>query len=163
MLRKSLLAGLTLMLVAIFVFLIIKGRREESRRAGEESQRAPAPVEVTKTARSTATRVIAPKDLEASESPDAGGPAKAAAQYVPSEVAIQNRGAVPYHDIMLQLAFLGSGGKVLETRMQLIAQTLPPGQRLIVANTGMNGAPPPGTSAHDLSILYCSFGPAPAR
>ena len=57
MLRRSLFWGLTLMLGAVLVWLIINGRREEARQAA-------GPTEVVKTANLSATRVAAPSDLE---------------------------------------------------------------------------------------------------
>jgi hypothetical protein len=134
--------GLTLMLGAVLVWLIINGRKEEARQIT-------GPTEVVKTAGLSATRVVAPTDLEVSES----RPPDAARAHTPGPVEIRNRGKLPYRNIMLQITCLGADGKVLDTRTRLVVETIAPGQSLTLADLALESVPP-GTIRFGFSIVY---------
>jgi len=148
MLRKSLFLGLTLMLGAILVWLVINGRKEEVRQVA-------VPSEIVKTARLSPTRIVAPADLEVSESPTQGPPKTGAL----GAVAIRNRGKVAYHNVLLQIACLANDGKILDTRTRLVVESVPPGQSITLADVALDNIPK-GTIRFGLSIVYCDLGAA---
>lgn len=152
MLRKSLFGGLTLMLCAVLVWLVINGRKEESRLAA-------GPAEIVQTAKTSSTRVMAPGDLEVTES-RAGIPTGSAQRIAIGRIAISNRGKISYHDVMLRISCLGSGGSVLNTQNRLVEGTIQPGQTLTVDDIVV-ADPPRGAVRCTVSILYSDLGPAP--
>ena len=152
MFRKSIFWGLTLMLGTVLVWLIIQGRKEETRLAA-------APSEIVKTAKSSFTRVIAPSDLDAEES-RLEITTKTPAPGAVGQVVIHNRGKVAYHGVMLKVSCLGSGGKLLDTRTQLVPETIAAGQTLTVGGIVLDTGPR-GTVRCSVSILYSDLGPAP--
>ena len=151
MLRKSLFWGLTLMLVAVLVWLIINGRKEEVRAAK-------APSEIVKTAKSSFTRVVRPGDLEAVAQGDEIKP-RGADSGTQAQVVIRNRGNIAYHNVMLKLAYLGAGGKILSTRNRLVSETIEAGQTLTVGDIAADGVTP-GTARCQITILYADLAPA---
>jgi hypothetical protein len=148
------------MLGAVLVWLILKARKEEAQTPG-------APVEIVRTAKSSPTRVIGPKDLDATESrveipPTGRGQTKTAERSSHAHVVIRNHGTVAYRDVMLKLTCLGSNGKVIDTQTRLVPETIQPGQTLTVDDIAINDLPN-GTVRCRISILYSDLGPAPSR
>lgn len=152
MLRRSLFWGLTLMLGAVLVWLIINGRKEEARLAS-------APSEVVQTARLSATRAIAPGDLEVAEA-EVGRINRETALEQLGPVVIRNRGSVAYHGTMLRLQCLDSAGKLLDTRTHLAPDTIAPGQNITVGGIALEKVPH-STFRYRISIAYSDLGPAP--
>jgi hypothetical protein len=152
MIRRSLFWGLTLMLGAVLVWLIINGRKEEARQAT-------APAEVVKTASLSPTRVVAPKDLEIVAS-NAMGAIKASRSEPIGPIAIRNNGKISYHAIMLSLAYLDGNDRVLDTRSRLVPDTIQPGQSFTVSDFPLEDVPARAVR-YRISIAYSNFGPAP--
>ncbi|MBP1596294.1 MAG: hypothetical protein H6Q05_1671 [Acidobacteria bacterium] len=162
MFRKYIFLGLMIMLGAVLVMLVVQGRKQEALRA-----QTPAPAEIIRTARATATRVMAPRDLQITESGgDAAGGAGAGTGNTPSAViarqSIRNSGRVAYHNIMLKITCLGKGGKVLEIRTRLLPETIPSGLSRSLADLA-NEPFPDGTIRCTPSILYAEIGAAPPQ
>jgi hypothetical protein len=153
MLRKTIFGGLTVLLAAALVWLIINGRREEARIAA-------APTEVVKTARSSSTRIVAPKDLVAVTTPDPGE--AGASAHSLGRVEIQNRGSHTYHNVMLRFTYLAGSGKLLDSQTQLVQGTIEPGQTFFAGRISTDNAPS-GASSCNVSILYSELGPAPLK
>ncbi len=151
MVRRSLFWGLTLLLGAVLVWLIINGRKEESRLAS-------APSEVVQTAKLSPTRAVAPSDLEVAE-PDT---ARTDRKDLPDQlgpVAIHNRGSVAYHGTMLRLQCLDSSGKVLDTRTLLVPETIAPGQTITVGPITLEKVQH-STVRYHIGIAYSDLGTA---
>jgi hypothetical protein len=153
MLRKALFGGLTVMLAAVLIWLIIKGRQQEARLAA-------APGEIVKAARSTSTRVVAPNDLEAVISQEASGSGLAPRSL--GKVTLRNRGGQTYHSIMLMLSFVDAGGKILGTKNHLVQESVGPGQTCAAGEISTDNAPG-GTTRCDVKVLYSEFGSATGR
>ncbi len=147
--RKVLFGSLTLMLAAVLVWLIIKGRQQEAKLAA-------APNEIVKTARSSSTRIVAPQDLDVTFQQEA-----AAGQTPRSlgKVVIHNTGKETYHNVMLKLSFVGAGDRVLGSQNYLVKETIEPGQIFAAGEVSADNAPG-GTSRCNVVILYSEFGPA---
>ena len=162
MFRKYIFLGLMIMLGTVLVMLVVQARRQETLRA-----QTPLPGEIVKTARATATRVMAPGDLLVIESDgDAAGGAGTRADDTPSTVfgrwAIRNGGPIAYHNTMLKITCLGNGGKILEIRTRLLPETIPSGQTLSLADIAIEPLPA-RTIRCTASILYAEVGAAPPQ
>lgn len=149
MFRRSLFWGLTLMLVAVLVWLIINGRKAETRLAA-------APAEVIQTARLSATRVIAPNDLEPAET----NVARQAAAGQVGPITIRNRGNVAYHGTMLRLQCLDAGGKIVDARSRLVPETIAPGQSVTIDPWTLADVPR-SVVRYRIVVAYSDLGPAP--
>jgi len=151
MIRKSLLWGLTLVLVAAIISLVIQGRRMEK-------QADARTVEVDRQSESMPTRVLVPQDLEIVNSTMQLDSRSAAAR----GVEIRNNGSVPYSRMQLLFAFLDRNGKVLATKTHLIARSVMPGNSIRVADITMDEIPTSAVTSK-VSILYADIGPVPAQ
>ena len=144
------------MLGAVLVVLILKARKEEA-------QAASVPVEKVMTARLSPTRVMAPKDLDASAS-SVEIPATARTKdreiSVHPHILIRNRGTEAYHNVMLKFICIGTGGKIVATQTMLVPDMISPGQTL-TPNVGSPEGIPGGTVRCVITILYSDLGPAP--
>jgi hypothetical protein len=160
MFRKSLFLGMMVLLGAVLVSLVLSERKEEKRLAS-------APSEIVKTAKATPTRSLAPGDLDIAESrvkliaPDRNQK-NAAGPVARCQLVIRNHGQIAYHDVVLKLRCLGSNGKDLDFRTQLVPETIRPGQVLTIRDATIDKLPP-GTARCTFSVLYANIGPAPAR
>ena len=147
------------LLGGVLVTLILKGRRQEA-------QNAAAPTEIVKTARSTATRMMAPDDIDVSQSrveivsADKGS-RKSASRRALCRLVVSNRGTIPYHDVMLRLSCLDRGGKVLDTLMQPVPETILPGKTLTVEDVSIEGVSAAAAGCR-FAVVYASLGEAPA-
>jgi hypothetical protein len=155
MIRRSLFFGITLVLLLAFVFLSIRGCRQEVEPAGP-------PIETVEKSNSSATRVLQPQDLEIARSEVVleknAGSAKPSLS-ARHEIEIMNRGSVPYREIGLRIAYRSRAGKVLETRNYSVAQTIRPGVALKLADIRMDGLPESAAEVR-VSIAYADIGNA---
>lgn len=125
MFRKSLFLGLTLMLGVVLISLIVQGRRQEKKQA------AMRVAEVIKQYKPTATRIIAPRDLEI-----------VSAEVISNSVkpppgcfaVIRNHGHIAYSNAQLELAAVGKDGHVFATGAFVVEKVIPPGAEVHVEN-----------------------------
>lgn len=122
MARKWLFWGLTLVLVAVLVVLIVQGHRLERQKASQLG-------EVIQNSVPTATRAFSPKDIQVlqsnmklEESAGKSGKFKIALH----EIELHNSGSVPYEKIELRFAYVDRSGKVLASRTHSVTQTIFP-------------------------------------
>jgi len=160
MFRKSIFWGLTMMLATLLIWLVVRARKQEA-------QVAKAPAEIVRSAKSSPTRVIAPKDLDAGESQVefasmVSGASKSSGRGALLHVVIRNRGAVPYHNVMLKLTWVGTSGKVLDTQNHLVPETIGPGQTLDAGDVALEGVPN-GSVKCTIAILHSDLGQAQTR
>jgi len=160
MFRKTLFWGLTLMLVAVIVSLVIRSRREEKKQP-------PALVEVVQQSKPTATRVLSPQDLVIVEAkmdlagadgkPLAKDQSIAAAHH---QVVVHNDGPVGYSNVQLKFTYLGRGDKVLEFKTCVVAKPIAPGQTVSLGDISIDGVPAAATHC-TTRILYADLEPSP--
>jgi hypothetical protein len=160
MFRKWLFLGMMILLGAVLVSLVLRGRNEEKRLAA-------ATTEIVKTAKRTPTRSMAPTDLDIGDSKveiTAPGPNRKAGALTGArcDLVIRNLGQIAYHDVMLKLQWLGNNGRDLKFHTQLVPETIQPGQVLNIQDVRIEQIPA-GTARCTLSILYANLGPAPER
>ncbi len=141
MFRKYLFLGLTAMLGAVFVYLVVQSRRAERRVI------SPGPVEIVRTSRPSATRAIAPADLSA-------GMCRVSGSGI--EVQIRNGGRSSYHNIMLQLSFLAKNNSPLGTRKQLVRDTVPGGGMISASGIQLQDLPA-GAARCTAQVLYADI------
>jgi len=158
MIRRSVFWGLTVVLVAVLVSLIVQSRRLET-------QSAPTVTEVVKTAQSSPIRVIAPQDLmvvgsdirlvnpstESAPAADAGSAAEL-------EVSVDNRGSEPYTGVLLRFTYLGSANNALRSQDYLVEKQLPPGQITSTGTIKMDDVPK-NTVKCEVTIVSADFEP----
>jgi hypothetical protein len=122
MFRRSLFLGLTVLLAAVLITLVIKGRRQEINQA-----KASRIVEVVKEFKPSATRVMAPPDLGVIWRVEGQGGASQ-----PESCVIRNHGTTAYANPDLQVALIASDGRVLAQQTMRIDAAIQPGQEVIV-------------------------------
>jgi hypothetical protein len=137
MLRKSLFWGLTLVLVAALIALIVRGYKMEKEQANQPSEKV-------EEAKPTATRVLAPQDLEILSSKTAVE--KSADPKDPScisrhEIEIRNNGKVSFKDIQFRFTYLDRKGKESATKIHSTTQTISPGATLKLNDIAISGLP----------------------
>jgi len=123
MFRKSLFLGLTVLLGAVLVSLVIQGRRQEQKQAATKV------FEVVKQFKPTPTRVIAPQDLEIVRPEDS------------VQFTIRNHGTVAYSNPEVEFIYMGKDGRVLENQTVKIGKVIPPGQEVSIENAGSDKVP----------------------
>jgi hypothetical protein len=154
MLRKNLFLGLTIMLGAVLVYLLMQSREEEKEKREARS------TEIIKTSKPSRTRVIYPRDLEIADSsmelvePAAGSTTDdSAGLQATHRIVIRNGGAVWYHDPLLKLSYLDRDGIVLETRTHAATGDVSPGTTHSFGDFHLEDIPPK-TASCKLRILY---------
>ena len=164
MFRRSLFLGLTVMLAAVLVYLVIQGRRQE-----KVQQTTSRPVEIVRESTPSLTRVLSPEDLDiveskmelAAASPQAD-PAKPAAVTATHQFVLRNNGLAAYHGVGLKLSYLGRGNRVLETRTVPAAELLQPGQARALSELKVEHVPS-GTVRCEAKIAYADLEPTPTQ
>ena len=155
MIRRSLFFGLTLILMLGFIFLTLRGCRQEEEPAG-------LPEETVEKSEATAVRALKPADLEIVRSKMVlernAGTARASFS-ARHEIEIFNRGNVPYKKIQLNFVYLSRTGKVLESRTHSIDQIILPGATLKLTDIRMVGLSESASESR-VSIIYADIGNA---
>jgi hypothetical protein len=158
MIRKSVFWGLTVVLVAVLVSLIVRSRHLETKSA-------PKTTEIVKTAQSSPIRILAPQDLYvvgsktkfvkllAESAPIVD--AQAAAEL---EVTVENRGSAPYAGVQLRLTYVDNKNKTLGFRDYLVEKPLLPGQTTSTGIIRLDDVPQNALKC-DVSIFAADFEP----
>jgi hypothetical protein len=146
MIRKSLFWGLTVILVAALVGLILRGRRLEKQEAAQS-------IEVVRQSQPSPTRVLAPQDLEIEGSTMQQSPGSIALH----EVEIHNNGSVPYNRIQLEFVYLDRAGKVLLTKTHSLDRAdIKPRQSFTATDIRIEGVPA-SAAKFRASILFADM------
>jgi hypothetical protein len=161
MFRKSLFLGLTMMLAAVLVYLVIQGRRQE-----KQQRTTSRPIEIVRESPPSLTRVIAPDDIGIIESKmelgSPGAQAGLAGVTATHHFVVGNNGRTAYHSFVLKLFYIGHGEKVLETRMVPVAEMLQPGQAHSIAEIKVENVPA-GATRCMAKIASADLEPASAK
>jgi hypothetical protein len=164
MFRRSLFLGLTLMLAAVLVYLVIQGKRQE-----KVKQSTPHPVEIVRESTPSLTRVLSPEGLAIVESkmelvagnPQAD-PAEPAGITATHRFLLRNSGRAAYHSVGLKLTYFGRGNKVLETRIVPAVEPMQPGQERSISELKVEHVPS-GSVRCEAKIAYADLEPAPTQ
>ena len=141
MIRRQIFFGLTLVLLAIVIFLLLRGRKadkewEEQNLKTEEVQNAP----------SSPTRVLTPRDLKLVQanvafvptSDEIEGKSSVEAHH---DIVVQNSGDDAYGGLRLRLEYLDRNGKVLVDRIHVVDESLSSRETLRLENIAINDLP----------------------
>jgi len=164
MFRKSLFVGLTLMLAAVLVYLVIQGRRQE-----KQQQATLRPVEIVQESTPSLTRVIGPDDLEIVDlktefgpSGEQADPSSTTTLSAVHRLTIRSNSKIAYHSLGLKLSYFGRGDKLLETRTVPAAEIVQPGQARALGEIREDKIPA-GTLKCRAAIAYADLEPLPKR
>jgi hypothetical protein len=122
MLRKYLFSGLMILLCAVLVSLVIRGRRQEKKLAAQRV------TEVVKEYKTTGTRIIAPADLIVIT----GKTAAENASIFPASVSIRNAGQTGYKNPAIEVSLIGANNKILFSESMPVEASIAPGQEISV-------------------------------
>jgi hypothetical protein len=152
MFRRMLFWGLTIMLAAVIVSLIVRSR-------GEEKRQAAAAAEIVREFKPTATRVILPEDLSVVESRMELLPAAAKGQsglVAHHHVAVRNDGPMAYAGIRLEFTYLDRGSRILESKTCTVTKPIPPRQTVSLGDVQIEGVAAGAVSCRT-KILYADL------
>ena len=153
MIRKWLFWGLTLVLVAVLVSLIVQGHRLEKETAGQ-------PAAIIQESTPTATRAFAPKDIQLLQSNmklEENADESSQFSIAQHEIELRNSGTVAYERIQLSFDYLDQRGNVLANRTHSVAQTILPDSTLKLVDIRIDEVPIP-TADFRVAILYGDIG-----
>lgn len=149
MIRKSLFWGLTLVLIAALISLIVRGRKLEQ-------QQATHAVERFEEATPSPTMVLSPPDLQIE---DETMPAKSKDKIL-HRFSIHNTGSTPYSRIQLRFRYMDNHGKIISKATRLLDRAIMPGAVIDVTDMTKEGLPASAVS-FSITILSADIGAAP--
>ena len=149
MFRRALFWGLTMVLGAVLAMLIIKSRHREARSSGPVA-------EIVRVAKPTATRVMAPKDLEIVRSSLQLTRRDGEPSMTRQEVVVRNQGSISYAAAGLRLTYYGSSDRPLTAKTYQFNQAIPPGQVVSTGEISVEGAPT-GAKKCVVTVLYADL------
>jgi hypothetical protein len=158
MLRKSLFLGLTLILVAALIALTVRGCKMEKEQTNQ-------PLEKVEEAKPTATRVLAPQDLEILSSKTAvekNADPKERSRISHHEIEIRNNGKVSYKDVQFRFTYLDRKGIESATKIHSTTQTISPGATLKLNDIAISGLPI-STMDSKATIISADIAPMSAQ
>lgn len=136
--RKYLFLGLTLVLIVVLVFLVVRGNQMGKKRGNKT-------VEIVQESKPTPTRVLTPRDLKivqqtASFAPQSGG--KTGSLSARHAVEIRNIGPTAYGRLALIFTYLNSKGKTVATHIHAIDQAIVPNETVSLPPIKVDDLPP---------------------
>ncbi|HSW39137.1 MAG TPA: hypothetical protein VLL97_06560 [Acidobacteriota bacterium] len=153
--RTPLFLLLTMLLLALIAFLVIKGqntlKERPARTAESVDESTPSP-----------TRVFAPRDLAITASEMTSGDISGKEQQPATTTAIHrveinNKGDVLYQNLQLRIEYLDQSGGVLDTRTLIIERDFDP-DSLVVLDDVVIEAVPAAASGFRMTIVYADMG-----
>jgi hypothetical protein len=156
MTRKWLFGGLTVILLAVLVALIIQGHNLEKQKVNQ-------PVDIIQKSKPSPTRALGPKDIEIVQSEMKMEPSGSGAGQVHTarhRLEIRNTGRVAYESIELSFDYLDSGKQVLDTHSYSLNQVISPASTLNIEDIEIDGIPP-ATADFSVTILFADIAKIP--
>ena len=160
MIRRQLFLGLTLVLLIVLAFLIMRGRRAERQQAEQSADTFEMPIEE---APMSPTRVLTPKELNierAETSWTRGSGEENAGVSAQHELEIRNMGDVSYKSLRIKADYLDKKGKSLATRIVAIDKSVPHGETLTILGVTAENLP---AAAVDCRVTIVSADIAAAQ
>jgi len=139
MFRRQIFYGITLILVIVIIFLLMRGRSAEKERraaqnfkAGEIASVPPSPV-----------RAISPRDLEIIEAKVSFEPSlgERNASVARHDISVRNTGKSSYVGLWLRMEYIDGKGRTVETRTHEVKEALPSGETLRVSGIVIDSLP----------------------
>jgi hypothetical protein len=138
MFRRQLFYGITLILVVVIIFLLMRGRSSDKEREARNVRLQEAAVETA-----SPVRAILPRDLEIVEATvswtrNPGEKDAAAARH---DMTIRNTGEVSYISLWLRMEYIDEKGRPVEIRTHEVNETVPSGGTLRVPEITIDALP----------------------
>jgi hypothetical protein len=138
MFRRQIFYGITLILLVVILFLLMRGRSSEKERQAQNikleeiASEAPSPV-----------RAILPRDLEIIEAEVSWtrNPDEKNASEAHHGVIIRNTGGGSYSRLRLRMEYIDKQSRSVEIRTFEVSEALPPGGTLRVSDIIINNLP----------------------
>ena len=138
MFRRQIFYGITLVLLVVIVFLLMRGRSAEKERRAQNikleeiASEPPSPV-----------RAILPGNLEIVEATVSWtrNPDEKNASVAHHDMTIRNSGGGSYSGLRLRLEYIDSQGRPVEVRTFEVGETLPSGETKHVSDIIIEGIP----------------------
>lgn len=148
-LRKGLFSGLTILLIAVFIYLAVQGNRLEKERQKREA-------DVVETFKPTPVRALEPRDLEITAAfMEHDRPSGAGEEH---RIEVRNSGQTTYGEIRFKLEYLDAGGEELEPLFRNVAEAIPPGMTELIFEIPQDEIPS-GAVDYVPSIVYADIEP----
>lgn len=139
MIRRQILFGITLVLLAVILFMLLRGHKMEKERAEQNTKKMGELV----SASPVSVRAILPHDLEIvkataswTRNPDDEG--TVAAHH---DLIIRNTGEASYVSLWLRMEYINEEKKPVEIRTYEVKKKLPSGETLHVSDIVIDGLP----------------------
>jgi len=156
MIRRQIFFGLTFVLLAVILFLLLRGRNAEKER------RAAQVVKMEKIASepSSPVRAILPRDLEIimAEVSWTRHPDEKDASAANHDITIRNTGGDAYSSLRLRMEYIDDKGSPVEIRTYEVTEILPPGGTLRVSDITVDELPDAASDFRAV-ILYADLEP----
>ena len=138
MYRRQLFYGITLILLAIIIFLLLRGRSAEKERAAQNTK-----LEQIASIPPSPVRAILPRDLEivSAEVSWLRNPDEKNAVAAQHDITMRNTGGGSYVNLWLRLEYIDGENKPVDIRTHEISGALPPGGTLRAPDIIIDGLP----------------------
>jgi len=149
MIRRQIFYGITLILLAVILFLLLRGRSAEKEREAQNLK-----LEEIASEPSSPVRAILPGDLEIVEAKVSltRNPDEKDAATARHDITIRNTGEGSYVGLWLRMEYVDEKGKPVEIRTHEINEALPSGGTLRVSDIAIDGLPD-GAADFNAAIL----------
>jgi len=138
MIRRQLFYGITLILLVVIIFLLLRGRSAEKERVTQKVKQ-----EQIATEHPSPVRAILPRDIEIV---NAGvswtrNPAEKNASQARHDITISNTGGGSYVGLWLRIEYIDEAGRLVETRTHEVNEALPSGGTLRLSDISIDNLP----------------------
>ena len=149
MYRRQIFYAITLILLAIIIFLLLRGRSAEKERAAQNTR-----LEQIASIPPSPVRAILPRDLEivSAEVSWSRNPDEKNAVAAHHDITIRNNGGGSYDKVWLRLEYVDGEGKSVDIRTHEVNGSLLPGRTTRVPEIMLDGLPD-GAADFRVSIL----------
>ena len=150
MFRRQLFYGITIILLAVILFLLLRGRSAEKERITQNVK-----LEQFASEQSSHVRAILPRDLEIV---DAGvswtrNPDEKDASAARHDITIRNNGKGAYVGLWLRMNYFDQAGRLVENRTHEVNEVLPSGRTLRMDDITIDNLP---DAASDFRVTILS-------
>ena len=154
MFRRQLFYGITLILLVVIIFLLMRGRSAEKERVTQNIK-----VEQVATEQPSPVRVIPPRDLEIIETEVSWtrNPDEKNASSARHDITISNAGNGDYASLRLRMDYIDKAGGIVENRIHEINEALPSGGTLRISDIAIDGLPEAASDVR-VAILSADLG-----
>ena len=146
MFRRQIFYGITLILIIVVVFLLMRGR------SAEKEQQTAQNVKMTEVASATPSRVraILPRDLEivsaeVSWTRDSGEKDTVTASH---NISIRNTGGAFFVSLWIRMEYIDEKGRPVEIRTHEVKESVLPGETLSISDIIIDGLPAAALDFH---------------